>query len=361
MNFRLSLLALGLSFLAFSACDSDDDNTPNYEVPSTYTFENVNYEGQTQRIGMLSEMKAYLGSANTGSSVDANRLKAMYGNQSGAGFSGSYSKDIRSKTFPGVANDFDLYIDRLAALSGTSEVAAPGKVGIATAANGRTYLLDSTGLEWVQVVEKGLMAACFGYQAATVYLGEEKMSVDNNDITPGEGTAMEHHWDESFGYLGVNPAFPSVSDDALFWGSYCNRRDPLMGTNSIALEYRKGRAAISNKDMEGRDRAITEIRKQWARISAGTAINYLNGALAAGNDTAKRMHDLSEGVVFIYALQFMKDSGTPRESANELLRNLAGSENFFEMNLYNTSDEQIRAAREVLSTRYELAEVKERL
>ena len=63
-------------------------NTPNYTVPSTYTFTDasgnntVSYGGQTARMDMLSEMVTYLKTANNDNTVtlDAQKLKEMYDN-----------------------------------------------------------------------------------------------------------------------------------------------------------------------------------------------------------------------------------------------------------------------------------------
>jgi hypothetical protein len=74
-NYKLLSLTLAVSVL-FWSCDSEEDNS--YTVPDTYSFENVSYDGQVQRLQMLLEMKSYLGSANTpGTVLDAGRLKAM--------------------------------------------------------------------------------------------------------------------------------------------------------------------------------------------------------------------------------------------------------------------------------------------
>ena len=61
-------------------CDTIDSTEVSYEIPSTYSFENVSYSGQTTRINMLKEMVSYLKKANTpGVTIDSDTLKMMFG------------------------------------------------------------------------------------------------------------------------------------------------------------------------------------------------------------------------------------------------------------------------------------------
>ncbi|MEZ5022552.1 MAG: DUF4856 domain-containing protein [Chitinophagales bacterium] len=59
-------------------------------------------------------------------------------------------------------------------------------------------------------------------------------NVDNTTIEEGDNyTAMEHHWDEAFGYLGVPVDFKSnwPSDRngrSQIWGSYIRGRDAML-------------------------------------------------------------------------------------------------------------------------------------
>jgi len=55
------------------------------------------------------------------------------------------------------------------------------------------------------------MGAVFYYNIAEVYTRPGKIgaSVDNIIVTPEEGTDMEHHWDEAFGYFGAPIDFSS--------------------------------------------------------------------------------------------------------------------------------------------------------
>ena len=360
---RFTLPFLLLLGLFFTACNDDEVVTPELEVPATYSFDNVSYSGQTQRIGMLAELSAYLKSANDGSvSLDADRLAAMYTNEAGADWAGTYeaSKVLRSKTFDSSQATFDALLADAAAISGATDAAAPGAAGVATSANGeKSYLVNANGLEYAQAIEKGLMGALLYYQATGVYLEPGKMDVDNETVTPGKGTEMEHHWDESFGYLGVPTGFPADQDGLIFWGKYANDRDALLGVNERLMEgYKRGRAAISADQLDVRDEAITDIRTAWDEVVTGTAIHYLNSAATKYDDPALRLHALSEAVAFIYGIQFSPGRSVTPAAANELLMDLAGSTDFSAMDLWTITPETITEVRDELARQAGLEAVK---
>ncbi|MFT7449777.1 MAG: hypothetical protein ACI9VN_000485 [Patescibacteria group bacterium] len=208
---KFNLLTLG-ALVLFSACSKDDENAETYTVPTTYDFENVSYGGQEQRIGQLAELTSYMKTANVANTaLDVDRLKAMYANDPTlANWNGTYedSKQIKSKTFEQVQGTFETLLEDMAATS------QPGSLGgVVSSANGeKNYLLNENGVEYTQVISKGLMGALLYYQAVEVYLGDGKMGSDNVTVTEGEGTEMEHAWDEAFGYFGVPKTFPADTE-----------------------------------------------------------------------------------------------------------------------------------------------------
>lgn len=363
-----SILPLAFVVVLASACQTDDAEAllppPTVTVPATYDFANVSYTGQQERLAMLSEMKAAMQAAATGTgTVSAERLRAMYANEDGAGFERAYGKDIRSKTFQPVRADFEDYIVTFAELAteAPSTAASPGVAGRLSSGE-KIYLFDERGVEWLQVIEKGLMGATFYYQATSVYLGSDKMSADNETVEPGVGTAMEHHWDEAFGYLGVPRDYPSNRDDLQFWGSYTDKRAAALGTDTLLMAaLRKGRAAISAEAYEVRDEAISEVRDAWELVSAATAIHYLNSAVEKGDDLGARLHALTEAVAFAYALQFNEATRLDREDYRTWLKSLAGGDEFDSINLHDVTDADVAAARETLALRYPSIEQPNRL
>ena len=180
-----------------------DDGTCEYDVdaPVTYVFTDasgnstVSYTGQRQRLNMLSEMTSYLKSANTpGTALDANTLLAMYANDGhtwddseGLEMTGS-SKQLKNKTVGGelfYTDMFEGYMNGIAEASAmTVEGQTDGAMGqagvvLSTTNPSKQYLQNAQGQEWTQLIEKGLMGACFIYNISSVYLASGKMDVDN--------------------------------------------------------------------------------------------------------------------------------------------------------------------------------------
>ncbi len=297
-----------------------DPIVTTYPQPSTYVFTrnsetSVSYSGQTNRLDMLGEMVTYLKTANTpGTALDATKLLSMYANEnspwSDADLNAS-TKQLKNKTAgddPSIQTYFEGLMNAVATGSDSTVTGeykgANGKIGVVQSGS-KAYLMDGKGMEYTQLIEKGLMGAVFYHQITNVYLGESKMDVDNSSLVDGKNyTTMEHHWDEAFGYFTSAADFPTHGTDR-FWGKYCNSRDGLLGTNSaIMTAYLKGRTAIINKNYTQRDEAIAEIRNQLERVCAGTAIHYLNSAKADFADDAVRNHTLSEAWAFINSLRY---------------------------------------------------------
>lgn len=356
---------LGLILVLWS-CDNDDDIVIDpLEIPETYNFENVNYSGQTQRLAMMLELKNYMKTARTsGVALDANQMKAMYANDAAnAGWVGTYdaSKQLKSKTFENQQAVFDNLLEALAVASESTVAGAKGQAGVVQSSDGNSqYILGANGLDHAQIIEKGLMGACFYYQATSVYMGEDRMNVDNETVEPGEGTAMEHHWDEAFGYLGVPKDFPTNLDGLAFWGSYSNQRDGVLGSNKLIMNaLLKGRAAISAKELSTRDEAIDEAREIWELITVGSALHYLNATLENFDDMAIRGHALSEGIGFVYGLQFNTAKQITNDQVNDLLTLMAGSADFSTMDLYEVETANLQQAKDKLAEYYGLEDKKD--
>jgi hypothetical protein len=301
-----------------------DDGSCSYEapytIPTTYSFTDasgnttVNYIGQTERLNQLREMVVLMKSAIS-SSISADDLKAMFANTGGDGngnFSFTSTKQLKDKCFAVDQALFETWMDKLALASiSYSSQAADGQAGVLTSGTS-TYLFDENGKEYLQLIEKGLMGAVFMNQALNVYFVEE-INVDNTtavDAVNGKYyTEMEHHFDEAFGYFGVGIDFPTTIP-ADFWGKYCNNQNATLNSNADMMSnFRKGRAAISNKYLTDRDKAITAISKEWEEIAAFQAKKYLQDAISFfGNDDAKYLHALSEAYAFSWNLRYAPEA-----------------------------------------------------
>ena len=367
----------------------EDDNSCVYElsypIPSTYSFTDtagnntVSFNGQAQRLEMLSEMTSLMKSANTsGTAVDAADLHAMYANEGfswndaeGLGMTGS-SKNLKSKTAapngtpdPAIQQHFE---DLMAALESASAntvagdpQGGPGVAGVvvSTTNNSKMYLQSAQGMEYTQLIEKGLMGAVFLNQISAVYLGSDKMNVDNTTaVEPANGkyyTEMEHHWDEAFGYFTTATDYPASGTDR-FWGKYATSRNEVMDgiADNIFQAFLNGRAAIVNNDMETRDAQIAIIRTELERVAAGTAIHYLNAANSTFADDALRNHSLSEAIAFMDAVAY---SHEPRLSFSEVnaLKSELGDD------FYAVTAMNILSVRDQVAAAFNLDSIKDQL
>lgn len=332
-NIYKSLLII-CSIVVLSSCEKDDQTpTSTYEIPSTYSFVNVNYAGQTDRIKMLDELILEIRKGNNdGIVVNANRLKEMFSNinnpftDSALNNSG---KQIKDKTFLSERAIIEQYFDSLEIVSASTTIGSNGIPGRIVSNDGLSkYLFNANGLEYKELIEKGLFGAFLYYQITSVYLSPEKMNVDNEIVTQGEGTTMQHHWDEAFGYLAVPTDFPTNTNGLKFLSRYMNSRNAILDCNkNIMNAFIKGRAAINNKDYQVRDAQIQIISNELERIMAATAINYLNQAKTNFADDARRNHNLSECRGFILALKFNIRKKITEAEILELM-NLIGNNNY---------------------------------
>lgn len=360
----LTVTILGILFIQ-SSCNQTTADT--YPIPTTYNFDNVNYDGQTKRIQMLTELSNYAKSANSlnASSLSATSLINMYTNTNSP-FSkselNSSGKQLKNKMVQSEQNKFETYLTALATASQhTNQTASQGQAGIMTSNDGsKRYLLNENGMELAQLIEKGIATACFYYQATAVYLGETKMNVDNKAVIAGKGTNMEHHWDESFGYLGAPIDFPGNINNLELWAKYSNKVNSVLGCNSkIMNAYLKGRAAVSAKDYDTRDIMRGNIKAEWEVILAAVAISYLNDAKAVSTDKALYCHYITEAYAFIMGLKYGASKSLPDFEVDHILADLAGSSNPLLANLYQTTTQDIDKTISAITDKFtQLAPVK---
>jgi hypothetical protein len=379
--FSLLLLA---AVISFSSCEKDNDPAPpsGPELPSTYNFENVSYGGQTDRLDMMGEMTAEMKSANSGGTVDGTKLVDMFSNSnspfSAANLNAS-SKQLKSKCFnagTGGIYDADTYEYLMGYYAGVTQTATgawtPGNAGVSTNGN-KSYFFDAYGVEYTQIIEKGLMGAVFYFQAAESYTREGKIgdAVDNVIITPNEGTDMEHHWDEAFGYFGV-PTDLTVANfdtkldagEVRYHGKYAGvGQDAGLNTvGKVMNEFIKGRFGISNNDYTMRDQAASQLRAEWEMVIATTAIHYLNEAQSNFSDETLRNHELSEALAFIMSLHYNSDKLMSSTEINTILdyfkETPTGAPNAV-FSLLNVTNQNINDAKDMISAAYGLNSVKD--
>ena len=289
-----------------------------YDVPTNYEFNgndglsSVSYSGQIMRKDMLGELVSHLKTANdtAGVNLNATAMRAMYNNTytmwNDQDMVGS-TKQLENKTATEAARtQFKTWMDEAAAKT----------------SNGDKYHQSDAGLEWTQVIEKGMMCATLAFQAHGNYLA----GIEEDDFTTIESgdnyTGAEHHWDEAYGYIFDEQIIPAQTKGR-YWAKYMysvagDDEGPL---NVLGIEtamynaFKEGRAAVS----AGNKRATVEqrdiIQNEIVKMVGGMAIHYLNDTkdyyadFVAGNvDQNKVNHYLSEAYAFIYGLQFVLPS-----------------------------------------------------
>ena len=337
----------------------DDDGcqyAPALVVPEDYEFTDVNgnntvsFSGQTSRMDMLSEMVSYLKTANGSNpnpaTLDADTLLSMYDN-SYTGWSDTNlidnGKQLKSKTAlndAGIQAMFEGWMNDAAG-------ASPDVTG--------SYLQAATGIEWTQMIEKGLMCACFANQMTSNYL--VGISSDDNTVAvdPAGGkyyTEMEHHWDEAYGYFTDAPDYPTNGTDR-FWGKYAIKsylEDNIGSATDISLAFRTGRAAISAGDTDAALVQVGVLETEVKQMVAGMALHYLNDVksqIAGGNAQSSINHSMSEALAFIFGIQFVTDNPDMSSTdvmalVNQIAPDVAG----FSMDIteINTVIDQVAAA-----------------
>ena len=372
MRFFISYaLILIISSAILSSCKKDKDfsdvvpkfdTTKIYDIPTTYNFSNVDLSGQNYRLLMLDEMVANMKTGNTtGTLVDVIVLKNMYANINSPFANSTLNtsgKKIKDKVFSLDQLLFEAYMDSLALASQSTSYASNGVAGVAISNDGLSkYLVDENGIEYTQYVEKGVMGAMIYYQICEVYLSADKIgnTVDNSNVISGQGTNMEHHWDEAFGYYGAPIDYPTNLNGLKYIAKYANSRNALLNCNKTIMDaFLKGRASISNKDYATRDAQVTIIKSELEKVFAATAISYINKAKSYITDDAIRNHNLSEGKMFAQALKY----NSSKKISNAQLQQVI---DLFGDNFYTTSIDNLNSARDILSPVYGFDNIKTQL
>ena len=190
-----------------------------------------------------------------------------------------------------------------------------------------TRYITGKGLEMNQVLNKSLIGALMVDQIVNNYISADFIDAgtqrdDDDDGVTEDGkpyTAMEHDWDEAYGYAfgtaqDLTDPRPTIGDDDSFLNKYIGRvegDDDFAGiANDIYQALKTGRAAIVAKDYEERDAQAEVLRELISKVIGVRAVYYLQqGKLALDQPTPDYgggFHDLSEGYGFIYSLQFTR-------------------------------------------------------
>ena len=319
----------------------NDPGTTTIETPTEFVFESrfeehagessVSYSGQVVRNLLVNDIKTQIGT--DAGSGDATTLLSMMAND-------DPNRMILTSTTPASMQTkyHDISTSHLNdRLDAVSSYILPGyemNAGDAISAwvtdavtNGKT---NADGIRLDQMVQKTLWGAVAYWQGTSKYMSK----IPNDDNTMSDDgdpyTAMEHHWDESFGYFGAardyntgysddnarktsqndSNADGSIDFKSEFnsgWGITAAKRDLVDGvsvdydfTGTIMNAYLEGRTLIYNQ--APLDEILVQrdiILNTWEKVVAAVTIHYVNdvaadmAALYPADATAGPLSDLS--------------------------------------------------------------------
>jgi len=325
------LIALALiAIVPFLSSCSDNSTNPPDSLPSNYNFTNVNHKEQTALLLLGDSLvKLMKGLDDAGAkSITKAELEAIFDNTAGL-FSDieegvSLSAELSGAVNPNIVSEIRAYFDSLATRSAL--YAGDAK---ATTTEDNIYIPE--------VIEKHLMGGLY-YWHALNDMFEEIPTADNNVVTEGKGTAMQHEWDESFGYFGITQYFKDLTTLAdrrggkdvngdgkldpeternFFHARYAVGRDNDYQVytstirnfaDSIYAAFIDGREAIGKKDYIRRDADAAKISRLWDEVIAACAIKYAVDIKAKITDIAGIRVAWTELKGFVTMTQYNKDT-----------------------------------------------------
>ncbi len=343
INNNKLLYILSFALMLMIGCEDTDNNTAEEDTsistPTEFVFESrfsegessVYYNGQVVRQLLINDIKTQCGT--DAGSGDASTLLSMMAND-------DESRTILTSTSPASVQSTYRSIssshlnDRLAAVADYTVVGYNDNAGnlISTwvtdlVNNGKT---NADGLRLDQMIQKTLWGAVSYWQGTSKYMS--KIPDDDNSMSDDGDpwTAMEHHWDESFGYFGAardyntgytddddrksDPYHDSNGDGAIDflseynsgWAVTAAKRDLVEAsvdydfTKTMMDAYLEGRTLITNQA------PLEEILVQrdiilstWEKVVAAVTIHYINDvnadmmALYPADSTAGPLSELS--------------------------------------------------------------------
>ncbi len=307
--------------LNFSYSALEDDGSCYFETyPDKYIFVNedqlltVEYEDPIELFDQLDEFAAYM-EGGSSAALSALILDDMYNNTSGNGggnFTFTSLHSLADKTLASEVSIISDWMDELKVASDSFAVtASSGNAGTLTS-GGNTYLFGADGFEYSELIRIGLMGAVFVNQATTYDLGYTMEAADNNvEVDPSAGkyyTAMEHFWDEAFGYFGAPYDFKSDTIGMRYWALASNDVNGQLNSNDLMMDpFINGRKFVETGDDYARDQERFILLRMWEKICGAKAKEHLSVAYA-NPDLAIQNHALSQGYAYIYCLNFFPES-----------------------------------------------------
>ncbi len=320
-----SKLLYFMSFLLMLTigCDDADEEVvedTTIETPTEYVFESrfdegvssVSYSGQVVRNLLVNDIKSLIAD-NVGGGNTATIYSMMANDDPNlAIYSASGLNTVQTKYQDISTSQLN---DRLAAVTSYTDPGYDANAQDMIAgwvAESEIYSVRPGGLDLGQMAQKVMWGAIAYWQGTSKYMS--KIPDDDNTVSD-EGdpyTAMEHHWDESFGYFGAardfNTGYSDDTDrktdpyndsngDGLIdfkseynagWAVTAAKRDLVDGvsvdydfTKTIFDAYLEGRTLIYNQApladiLTQRD----IILNNWEKVVAAVSIHYINDTMS---------------------------------------------------------------------------------
>ncbi len=370
-----------------------------FTVPSFYDISGVfapgQYPGQARRIAQLQEI------------VDSSRNEPIHWDIANAmevgGLPEAFQSEAARNTETG-SSDIRSKIDELNFDNGDTSVAdafaelakkmvqssqdnytvtaSNGMAGMITTGSKKRHV-DANGLEFIQILEKGLYGALCYNQMVDDYLrpnqagpdnekGNNQSAADNYELN---GTDRQHRWDEAFGWFGANPVtYPNAANDSNGDGTFIANymfdfSDETEAEYGINLAQKTmdafilGRAILKagqgfGPEQESTNEAALEAATKDVKLYveagiAAAAFHYLNTAIADVTNEDK-LHHLSEALAFIFSLSFNSEGKISADHVHDVLVELGWSNTdntlngIYDINLWEVSDEQMENAKRLL-------------
>jgi hypothetical protein len=357
----LTLTALALSIF-ITSCDKDDDG-PSFSVPDTYNFDNAEFGEATASINMWSGFQFYLGRGAT-RQLSQDTVNYLWNNTNNA-FTSEFISNLPNS--PQQLNTSGINLASRTADAPVIKALADSMVKISqfyntTGGEGKSgkqgsRLFNHAGVEFNQLVAKGLMGALV-LSKVVAHL-DAAANADNNTVTPGKGTAMQHEWDMAFGYVGIptdydtSKAYTSTDPKRpLAIGGYFAERGKYIKAGGIVFEaFRKGRAAIAAKNYGARDAAAATIKEYVEKAIAAACYYYVSHPQAI-TDKPAQLHELSEGRGFIIALKYRAANSKLSASSYQTLVDILGpTQNAYTL-INDASFAKLKQAQQILTSAY---------
>lgn len=413
----LSLIGLGI-ITSLSACKDDDEGTitpvvdnsnflsskvdalgtvdlGGFVIPSNFDLNTGSvlapgkFSGQSRRLAQLQEIAD--SARNEPITWDLRAALENTNRDQFASTSAQGDSDIRTKVDElnydnGNTDVADRFAELADSLTQSSQAnftvtAVEGVAGMITTGSKKRHV-SANGLEYAQVLEKGLYGAMMYDQMVDDYLRPSQGGADgdNNETAAGadytyEGTGRQHAFDEAFGYFGADPlTYPNTSNtsdgDGSFIANYVydfsDELETAMGVNiseKLMDAFIFGRSVLKAGEGFGPtlettnetyyEAARADIKLYTEAGLAAASYSYLNSAIDDLTDEDK-IHHLSEALGFIYALSFNSEGRLTSTEAHNVLIELGWSttdpslSGMYQINLWDVTDTQMENAKNVL-------------